>query len=89
MPQSFSAEIRTILRGDGELNNCFSGLIAVYSWFRFTHLGTKCVNWYCMNKNNDGRSPVYEHSLKVAVAREYLTSSMGYSVLSKKYGLML
>jgi transposase-like protein len=36
-----------------------------------------------------GREPIYEHSLKVAVAREYLTSQLGYGKLAQKHGLSL
>lgn len=37
--------------------------------------------------NKQGRSPIYESSLKIAVAREYLTSNLGYGRLAQKYGL--
>ena len=37
--------------------------------------------------NKQGRAPIYESSLKVAVAREYLTSNLGYGRLAQKYGL--
>ena len=33
-----------------------------------------------------GRSPIYDSSLKIAVAKEYLTSPLGYGALAKKYG---
>ena len=34
-----------------------------------------------------GRTPIYEATLKIAVAREYLTSNLGYGRLAQKYGL--
>jgi transposase-like protein len=37
--------------------------------------------------NKQGRTPIYEASLKIAVAREYLTSNLGYGKLAQKYGL--
>jgi transposase-like protein len=37
--------------------------------------------------NKQGRAPIYESSLKIAVAREYLTSNLGYGKLAQKYGL--
>jgi transposase-like protein len=40
-----------------------------------------------MNTNKQGRDPIYETSLKVAIAREYLTSDLGYTKLAKKYNL--
>lgn len=40
-----------------------------------------------MNTKNQGREPVYENSLKIAVAREYLTGTLGYGSLGKKHGL--
>lgn len=36
-----------------------------------------------------GREPIYDPGLKIAVAREYLTSSLGYGRLAKKYGLKI
>jgi len=40
-----------------------------------------------MNKGLQGRPIIYESSFKIAVAREYLTSDLGYKALAKKYGL--
>jgi transposase-like protein len=37
--------------------------------------------------HKQGRAPIYESSLKIAVAREYLTSNLGYGKLAQKYGL--
>src|SRR5581483_529123 len=37
--------------------------------------------------HKQGRSPIYESSLKIAVAREYLTSNLEYEKLAQKYGL--
>ena len=37
--------------------------------------------------NKQGRAPIYESSLKIAVAREYLTSNLGYGKLAQKHGL--
>ena len=37
--------------------------------------------------NKKGRKPIYEASFKVAVAREYLTSNLGYGQLAEKYNL--
>jgi transposase-like protein len=37
--------------------------------------------------NKQGRASIYESSLKIAVAREYLTSNLGYGRLAQKYGL--
>lgn len=34
-----------------------------------------------------GRAPVYDTSLKITVAREYLTSNLGYGALAQKYHL--
>lgn len=34
-----------------------------------------------------GRTPIYPASLKVAVAREYLTSGLSYKGLAEKYGI--
>lgn len=40
-----------------------------------------------MNTKKQGREPVYDSNLKIAVAREYLTGNLGYGSLTKKYGL--
>lgn len=40
-------------------------------------------------QQKQGREPIYDPALKVAVAREYLTSSLGYGRLAKKYGLKI
>ena len=40
-----------------------------------------------MQLKKQGRTPIYENALKVAVAREYLTSNYSYSYLAKKYNL--
>jgi len=41
-----------------------------------------------MNKNNkDGKPAIYESSFKIMVAREYLSSNLGYGALAKKYNL--
>ncbi len=40
-----------------------------------------------MNTNKQGNPPLYDNSLKIAVAREYLTTNLGYGALAKKYGL--
>ena len=40
-----------------------------------------------MNKLKKGMAPIYENSLKIAVAREYLTSELGAGALGVKYGL--
>ena len=34
-----------------------------------------------------GKTPLYETSFKVAVAREYLTGNLGYGGLAKKYSM--
>lgn len=34
-----------------------------------------------------GRSPIYEASLKIAIAREYLTGNLGYGSLALKHSL--
>lgn len=36
-----------------------------------------------------GREPIYSNSLKVAIAREYLSSRLGYGKLAQKHGLSL
>lgn len=40
-----------------------------------------------MKSKKSGRTPVYDNSLKIAVAREYLTSNLSYKELSVKYDL--
>ena len=40
-----------------------------------------------MNTNKQGKTPIYDASFKIAVAREYLTGNLGYGALAKKYGL--
>lgn len=35
----------------------------------------------------EGKKPVYENGFKVALAKEYLTSPLGYGKLAVKYGL--
>ena len=40
-----------------------------------------------MNKLKQGPPAIYENNLKVAVAREYLTSDLGAGKLGAKYGL--
>jgi len=40
-----------------------------------------------MNRNKQGRDPIYPESFKIAVAREYLTGNLGYSKLAVKHGL--
>jgi transposase len=40
-----------------------------------------------MNSSNQGRTPVYDTALKVAVSVEYLTSNLSKRELGKKYGL--
>lgn len=43
-----------------------------------------------MNSNyKEGRKPIYEASLKIAIAREYLTSGSGYGTLAAKHGLAI
>jgi transposase-like protein len=34
-----------------------------------------------------GRKPIYEPSFKIAVARDYLTSNLGYGGIAEKYDL--
>ena len=34
-----------------------------------------------------GRKPIHQAELKIAIAREYLTSSLGYGELAAKHGL--
>lgn len=38
-------------------------------------------------KKQQGRKDVYDPALKIAIAREYLTTSLGYTKLAKKYNL--
>lgn len=40
-----------------------------------------------MNTNKQGRPPLYDNSLKIAIAREYLTGNLGYRALAEKYGI--
>lgn len=40
-----------------------------------------------MNTKKQGRPPIHEASFKIAIAREYLLSSLGYGALAVKYGL--
>lgn len=40
-----------------------------------------------MSKKKQGRDPIYPESLKVAVAREYITGNLGYGKLAAKYNL--
>lgn len=40
-----------------------------------------------MNLKNKGRDATYGSSLKITVAREYLTGNLGYGKLAVKYGL--
>lgn len=44
---------------------------------------------YMSLQQKQGREPIYDPALKIAVAREYLTSSLGYGRLAKKYGLKI
>lgn len=37
--------------------------------------------------NKEGRPPKYDPSFKIAVAREYLTSNLGFGKLAEKHGL--
>jgi hypothetical protein len=37
--------------------------------------------------HKEGRTPIYEASLKIAVAREYLTGKKGYGKLAEQYNL--
>lgn len=39
-------------------------------------------------KQIGGRSPIYENSFKIAVARDYLTGQVGMSEIGKKYNLV-
>jgi len=38
-------------------------------------------------KKQKGRLDVYDPSFKIAIAREYLTTSLGFTKLAKKYNL--
>jgi len=40
-------------------------------------------------QQKQGREPIYDPGLKIAVAREYLTTSLGYGRPAKKYGLKI
>ena len=40
-----------------------------------------------MNTNKAGRDPIYPASFKIAIAREYLTSNLGYSKIARKHNL--
>src|SRR5215467_7531753 len=40
-----------------------------------------------MKRKKSGRSPVYDNSLKVAIAREYLTSNLSHKELGEKYAV--
>lgn len=41
-----------------------------------------------MNKTNKGGKPsVYENTFKIMIAREYLSTNLGYGTLAKKYDL--
>ncbi len=42
-----------------------------------------------MNTKKQGGPPLYDNALKIAISREYLTGSLGYGTLAKKYGLAL
>lgn len=37
----------------------------------------------------EGRTPIYDPALKIAIAREYLTSNLGYGKLAAKHKLAL
>ena len=39
------------------------------------------------SNSKQGRSPYYAPSFKIAVARDYLSSSLGYGAIAKKYGI--
>ena len=41
-----------------------------------------------MNKLKQGSQGIYANSLKIAVAREYLTSNLGAGTLGAKYGYL-
>lgn len=40
-----------------------------------------------MSGQNKGRAPIFEESLKIAIAREYLSGNLSYAQLAKKYGI--
>jgi transposase-like protein len=40
-----------------------------------------------MKEKRSGRTPLYDNSLKVAVAREYLTTNLSYKELGEKHGI--
>jgi transposase-like protein len=40
-----------------------------------------------MNTSKSGRPTIFDNALKVAVAREYLTSDLGSGALARKYNL--
>jgi len=40
-----------------------------------------------MSSKSTGREPIYEGSLKIAVAREYLSGNLSYGQLARKYGI--
>lgn len=40
-----------------------------------------------ISKKQKGRLDVYDPSFKIAIAREYLTTSLGFTKLAKKYNL--
>lgn len=35
----------------------------------------------------EGKTPIYDNDLKIAIARAYLTSNLGYGKLAQKHGL--
>ncbi len=37
--------------------------------------------------HKEGRKPIYDSSLKIAVARDYITSNLGYGKIAEKYDL--
>jgi transposase len=39
------------------------------------------------SNSNSGRTPKYDPAFKITVARDYLTSSLGYGGIANKYGL--
>jgi len=40
-----------------------------------------------MRTKKQGKPPIYANSLKIAVAREYLTGNSGYGALAAKHGI--
>jgi transposase-like protein len=42
-----------------------------------------------MDTNKRGKPLIYDRAFKIAIAREYLTSDLGYGALAKKYNLPL